>query len=83
VFEGVVVAPWNDIPRLEAILERHGPELAASSLSPSWRIWGASCRGMATCSKSATSHTGVALFILDEVVTGFRYAPVDASSSTI
>src|SRR5882762_8232682 len=28
VFEGVVVAPWNDIPRLEAILERHGPELA-------------------------------------------------------
>src|SRR6476660_7560966 len=29
VFDDVIVAPWNDVPRLEAILQKNGSELAA------------------------------------------------------
>jgi glutamate-1-semialdehyde 2,1-aminomutase len=76
VFEDVVVAPWNDLPTLEAILRRHGPELAAIITEPIMANMG--CIPPHDGYLQAVSdlaHQYGALFILDEVVTGFRYAP--------
>jgi glutamate-1-semialdehyde 2,1-aminomutase len=76
VFEDVIVAPWNDVPRLEAILERHGPELAAIITEPIMANMG--CippREGYLHQVCDLAHRYGALFILDEVVTGFRYAP--------
>jgi glutamate-1-semialdehyde 2,1-aminomutase len=76
VFEEVVVAPWNDVPRLEAILERHGPELAAIITEPIMANMG--CippRDGYLQQVCDLAHRYGALFILDEVVTGFRYTP--------
>jgi glutamate-1-semialdehyde 2,1-aminomutase len=76
VFEEVVVAPWNDESRLEAILERHGPELAAIITEPIMANMG--CippRDGYLQQVCDLAHRYGALFILDEVVTGFRYAP--------
>jgi glutamate-1-semialdehyde 2,1-aminomutase len=76
VFEDVVVAPWNDLPTLETILRRHGPELAAIITEPIMANMG--CipprDGYLQRVCDVAHHYG-ALFILDEVVTGFRYAP--------
>ena len=76
VFEDVVVAPWNDVPRLEAILQKHGSELAAIITEPIMANMGCipPCDGylQQVCD---LAHRYGALFILDEVVTGFRYAP--------
>ncbi len=47
-----------------------------SSPSPSWRTWVASCRVKAISRRFAIWRIRFgAFFILDEVVTGFRYAP--------
>jgi len=76
VFEDVIVAPWNDLPKLEAILERHGPELAAIITEPIMANMG--CippRDGYLQQVCDLAHRHGALFILDEVVTGFRYAP--------
>jgi glutamate-1-semialdehyde 2,1-aminomutase len=76
VFEDVVVAPWNDLPTLETILRRYGPELAAIITEPIMANMG--CipprDGYLQAVSDLAHHSG-ALFILDEVVTGFRYAP--------
>jgi glutamate-1-semialdehyde 2,1-aminomutase len=76
VFEDVVVAPWNDLPTLETILRRYGPELAAIITEPIMANMG--CipprDGYLQAVSDLAHHYG-ALFILDEVVTGFRYAP--------
>jgi glutamate-1-semialdehyde 2,1-aminomutase len=76
VFEDVVVAPWNDVPRLETILERHGHELAAIITEPIMANMGCILPrdGYLQQVSDLAHHYGV-LFILDEVVTGFRYAP--------
>jgi glutamate-1-semialdehyde 2,1-aminomutase len=76
VFEDVVVAPWNDLPRLEAILRKHGGELAAIITEPIMANMG--CippRDGYLHGVRDLAHRYGALFILDEVVTGFRYAP--------
>jgi len=76
VFEDVVVAPWNDLPRLEAILRKHGGELAAIITEPIMANMGCILpRDGYLQQVCDLAHRYGALFILDEVVTGFRYAP--------
>lgn len=76
VFEDVVVAPWNDLPRLEAILHKHGSELAAIITEPIMANMGCILpRDGYLQQVCDLAHRYGALFILDEVVTGFRYAP--------
>ena len=75
-FDEVVVAPWNDEAQLERVMRQHGGELAAVITEPIMANMG--CipprEGyMQRLQELAQKHG--ALFILDEVVTGFRYAP--------
>jgi glutamate-1-semialdehyde 2,1-aminomutase len=76
VFEDVIVAPWNDIPTLEKILRVNGHQLAAIITEPIMANVGCILPRdgylQAVCN---LAHEYGALFILDEVVTGFRYAP--------
>ena len=76
VFDDVIVALWNDLPSLEKILSQHGHELAAIITEPIMANMGCILPRdgylQAVCD---LAHKHRALFILDEVVTGFRYAP--------
>ena len=75
-FDDVVIAPWNDIPALEAVMRKHGTDLAAVITEPIMANMG--CipprAGYLQRMRELTKHSG-ALLIFDEVVTGFRYAP--------
>src|ERR1700731_1544190 len=75
-FHDVVLAPWNDVAALERVLKRHGHELAAVITEPIMANMG--CipprEGYLRRLRELTQEWG-ALLILDEVVTGFRYAP--------
>jgi len=75
-FEDVVLAPWNDIAQLERVMGQHGSELAAVITEPIMANMG--CipprDGYLQRLRELTQKYGV-LLILDEVVTGFRYAP--------
>jgi glutamate-1-semialdehyde 2,1-aminomutase len=75
-FEDVVLAPWNDIDALERVLKKHGRELAAVITEPIMANMG--CipprDGYLQRLRELTQEHDV-LLILDEVVTGFRYAP--------
>jgi len=76
VFDDVIVAPWNDALALEKILREHGRELAAIITEPIMANMG--CippREGYLQTLCDLAHQYGALFILDEVVTGFRYAP--------
>jgi glutamate-1-semialdehyde 2,1-aminomutase len=75
-FDDVVVAPWNDIAALERIMKQHGGELAAVITEPIMANMGCILPrdGFLQRLRSLTQEYG-ALLILDEVVTGFRYAP--------
>jgi glutamate-1-semialdehyde 2,1-aminomutase len=76
VFDDVVLAPWNDVAALERVLREHGPELAAVITEPIMANMG--CippRDGYLQQMRDLAHQYGALFILDEVVTGFRYAP--------
>jgi glutamate-1-semialdehyde 2,1-aminomutase len=76
VFDDVIVAPWNDVAALERILREHGRELAAIITEPIMANMG--CippREGYLQTLCDLAHKYGALFILDEVVTGFRYAP--------
>src|SRR5579872_7190033 len=75
-FDDVVLAPWNDAGRLEAILRRHGDELAAVITEPIMANMGCILPrdGYLQRMRELTRDYGV-LLIFDEVVTGFRYAP--------
>ncbi len=74
-FDDVVLAPWNDIPILERVMQKHGRELAAVITEPIMANMG--CipprDGYLQRLRELTKRYGV-LLILDEVVTGFRYA---------
>jgi glutamate-1-semialdehyde 2,1-aminomutase len=75
-FDDVVVAAWNDVAQLERVMQTHGDELAAVITEPIMANMG--CipprEGyLQRLGELARNHG--ALFILDEVVTGFRYAP--------
>jgi glutamate-1-semialdehyde 2,1-aminomutase len=75
-FDDVVLAPWNDVAELEAVLARHGHELAAVITEPIMANMGCILPrdGYLQRMRELTHDCG-ALLILDEVVTGFRYAP--------
>src|SRR5260370_9751399 len=76
VFDDVVLAPWNDLEALENILRRHGGELAAVITEPIMANMGCILPRDGYLQKVCDlAHQFGALFILDEVVTGFRYAP--------
>ena len=74
-FDDVVLAPWNDISILERVMQTHGRELAAVITEPIMANMG--CipprEGYLQKLRDLTRNYG-ALLILDEVVTGFRYA---------
>jgi glutamate-1-semialdehyde 2,1-aminomutase len=76
VFDDVLVAPWNDVAQLERIMREHGDELAAVITEPIMANMGCILprRGYLERLREVTKEHG-ALLILDEVVTGFRYAP--------
>jgi glutamate-1-semialdehyde 2,1-aminomutase len=75
-FEDVVLAPWNDIAALERVMKQQGRQLAAVITEPIMANMG--CipprEGYLQRLRDLTREYGV-LLILDEVVTGFRYAP--------
>jgi glutamate-1-semialdehyde 2,1-aminomutase len=75
-FDDVVLAPWNDETALEAVLRQHGHELAAVITEPIMANMGCILprEGYLQRLRELTAACG-ALLILDEVVTGFRYAP--------
>jgi len=75
-FDDVVLSPWNDMAALEAVLTRHGDELAAVITEPIMANMGCILPrdGYLERMRELTHDCG-ALLILDEVVTGFRYAP--------
>jgi glutamate-1-semialdehyde 2,1-aminomutase len=76
VFDDVVLAPWNDLEALESILRRQGRELAAVITEPIMANMGCILPHDGYLQKVCDlAHRYGALFILDEVVTGFRYAP--------
>jgi glutamate-1-semialdehyde 2,1-aminomutase len=76
VFDDVVLAPWNDLEALESILRRQGRELAAIITEPIMANMGCILPRDGYLQKVCDlAHQYGALFILDEVVTGFRYAP--------
>ena len=68
----VLVAPFNDLERTTAIIERHHDELAAVVVEPLQRTIPPK-RGFLAGLREATAHYGIAL-VFDEVVTGFRLA---------
>ena len=75
-FDDVVLAPWNDTTTLERILQRHGQELAAIITEPIIANMGCIPPREGYLQQVCDlAHQHGALFILDEVVTGFRYAP--------
>jgi glutamate-1-semialdehyde 2,1-aminomutase len=75
-FDDVVLAPWNDVAAIEQVMRQHGSELAAVITEPIMANMG--CipprDGYLRRLRELTREYGVML-ILDEVVTGFRYAP--------
>jgi len=75
-FDDVVLAPWNDLEALEAVMRKHGRELAAVITEPIMANMGCILPrdGYLQRMRELTRECG-ALLILDEVVTGFRYAP--------
>src|SRR5580704_17127854 len=75
-FDDVVLAPWNDTAVLERIMQKHGHELAAVITEPIMANMGCILprEGYQQRLRELTRDYGV-LLILDEVVTGFRYAP--------
>jgi glutamate-1-semialdehyde 2,1-aminomutase len=76
VFDDVIVALWNDVPTLEKILRVHGHQVAAIITEPIMANMGCILpRDGYLQSLCNLAHEYGALVILDEVVTGFRYAP--------
>jgi len=75
-FDDVVLAPWNDVPALENVMRQHGRDLAAVITEPIMANMGCILPrdGYLPRLRQLTRDCG-ALLILDEVVTGFRYAP--------
>jgi glutamate-1-semialdehyde 2,1-aminomutase len=75
-FDDVVLAPWNDVAALERVMRKHGHELAAVITEPIMANMGCILprEGYLQRLRELTNDCG-ALLIMDEVVTGFRYAP--------
>lgn len=75
-FDDVVLAPWNDFDAVDCVMREHGAQLAAIITEPIMANMG--CipprDGYLDHLRRLATKYG-ALLILDEVVTGFRYAP--------
>ena len=75
-FDDVVLAPWNDVPALDRVMCEHGTRLAAVITEPIMANMGCIPPRDGYLQKlSEMTRACGALLILDEVVTGFRYAP--------
>jgi len=74
-FDDVVLVPWNDTASLDATMKQRGHELAAVITEPIMANMGCilPSDGYLQHLREVTREYG-ALLILDEVVTGFRYA---------
>jgi len=73
VIEGeVLIAPYNDLPTVEALLAAHGDTLAAVIVEPFQRLI-PPVPGFLQGLREATTRHEIPL-IFDEVVTGFRFA---------
>jgi glutamate-1-semialdehyde 2,1-aminomutase len=73
VIEGeVLVAPYNDLPTVEALLAVHADSLAAVIVEPFQRVI-APREGFLEGLRRLTQRYGIPL-VFDEVVTGFRFA---------
>ncbi len=73
VLEGeVLIAPYNDLATVEALLAVHADSLAAVIVEPFQRVIAPS-PGFLKGVRTATQRYGIPL-IFDEVVTGFRFA---------
>jgi glutamate-1-semialdehyde 2,1-aminomutase len=73
VLEGeVLIAPYNDLATVEALLAVYADELAAVIVEPFQRLI-APQRGFVEGLRALTQRHGIPL-IFDEVVTGFRFA---------
>ncbi|MDR7480784.1 MAG: aspartate aminotransferase family protein [Armatimonadota bacterium] len=71
--EHLLVAPWNDLPALEALFQAHGGEIAAVLMEPLM------CNAGVIYPQEgylqgvrALCHAAGALLIFDEIITGFR-----------
>ena len=75
VARSTVVAPYNDAPALERIFEERGREIAAVIVEPIAANMGVvpAVPGFLEAIRGLTAEAG-ALFICDEVITGFRVA---------
>lgn len=73
--DNTMVAPWNDLPALEQLLDRHGSEIAAIITEPV--LCNSGCLmpadGFLKALRRITEERGI-LLIFDEVITGFRIA---------
>ena len=75
-FDDVVLASWNDVKALERVIRLHGQELAAVITEPIMANMGCILPRDGYLQRMRDlAHDCGALLILDEVVTGFRYAP--------
>lgn len=72
----LVVAPWNDLPAFEAVLDAYGDDLAAVILEPILCNTGAimPAPGYLERVQELCRAAGV-LLVFDEIITGFRMAP--------
>ena len=68
----VLIAPYNDLPTVEALLAAHGGALAAVIVEPFQRLI-PPAPGFLQGLRAATARHGIPL-VFDEVVTGFRFA---------
>ena len=77
----LVIAPWNNLETLAAILERHGQEVAAVMMEP--LLCNSGCilpePGYLAGALALCRQHGC-LLIFDEVITGFRLAPGGAQA---
>ncbi|HEY8474177.1 MAG TPA: aspartate aminotransferase family protein [Natronosporangium sp.] len=74
--DDLVIAPWNDLPAFERLLDEHAGEIAAVVLEP--LLCNTGCiepaDGFLAAVRERTRRDGIVL-IFDEVITGFRLAP--------
>jgi len=73
--EDILVLGWNDLAAVEALFDRHGPEIAGVIMEPVMVNGGAIAPVpgyLEGVQRLCTAHG--ALFICDEVITGFRLA---------